>query len=115
TVRVDNAARSRSILVSTRADRGGAVRLDGASLQGKVAIFLGPTAPIEGGVVRFSIDGKVVSTEESVAYDLATTASDGTARLLDLKTLKKGSHTVTADVLLPSGVSITESATFTVL
>ncbi len=107
-----NGQASKTLLVSSRTDRGNAVGLDGTTQHGKVAIFFGPTATIDGATVRFSIDGKVRSSEGLIAYDLATTAPNGTARLLDLNTLQKGRHTVTADILLPSGVSITHTATF---
>ncbi len=105
-----------SLQVSAKADRSGAVSLDGASLSGKRYVFLGAAQDGIAGQssVRFVLDGKAVITEAQIPYDLNATAANGTANALDTKTLSTGSHTLQAFVLLPEGITYTYTATFTV-
>lgn len=88
--------------------------LAGATMKGKVAIFLGPTDRIAGAEVVFKIDGMYVRAEGSAPYDLAGSAARSSAHLFCISKLCKGMHRLTMIVNLPEGVRITHEATFRV-
>jgi hypothetical protein len=89
--------------------------LDGATVRGRIAVFLGnaddPIADLDR--VVFTLDGKKQSVEELAPYDLL----GGTVypRFLNPSRMKKGRHTVTATVdLADDDVKVLYKATFTV-
>ncbi len=101
-----------ALLVSSNADRSGAVNLGGATLSGSRYIFLNRQ---EATSVSFYIDGASAASavERLVPYDFATTAPDGSARPLDTTTLADGAHTLKA-VMLKGDRSRTFTARFSV-
>ena len=64
--------------------------------------------------MRFSLDGKALSTENVTPFDLFRTTYDGKALPFDTTILADGVHTVSAAILLEDGQSFTRSATFTI-
>lgn len=113
TFTVSNGVDVKSIQVSKAANRANSAKLDGTSQSGKVAIFLGLTASIQGACVVFMIDGKTMTTECSSPYDLGGTGHDGSAVLYDVNKVSKGKHVLKVLVKLPEGVVIEQHATFT--
>ena len=98
--------------VSSRTDRGGAVALAGATLSGRVAVFVpGTDAQIRS--VRFSVDGRRLNDEDDAPFDLGGTERNGTATLLPTRLLRDGAHTLTTRVVLADGRVETRDATFT--
>jgi large repetitive protein len=103
--------------VSSSANHTGNVRsLQGESVSGKVYVWLGPIANARADVdqVRFSLDGRLLSTENVSSFDLFRTAHGGDGLPFDTTLVADGSHTVTAVVRLESGKEFTRTATFTV-
>jgi hypothetical protein len=103
------------LLVSDSANRLNAQKLQGADLRGKVAIFTNRPRGVRS--VAFYVDDPGMLTrprqvEYYWPFDLAGTAGDGTAKLLDTSKLTTGRHVVTAQVVLTSGEKITSSAVF---
>ena len=104
---------SRSLMVSTRANRSNPVTLDGARLSGKVAIFLGPNTSITDlGAVTMLLDGRLQSLDLTTPYDLRG-GTTSTAVMLDIAGLRAGPHTVRAIVVLRGGGYLIYDATFT--
>jgi hypothetical protein len=106
-----------TLLVSTAPDRSNAAALDGAALDGDVYVFVAPASGIRR--VRFFVDDPQMTsaprqTENLAPWDLAGTASNGTALPFDTAQLAGGPHTVTAAVDLTSGATEVISGTFTV-
>jgi hypothetical protein len=95
------------LLVSTSPMRSAAIPLDGATVTGPIAVFVPDTGSIR--TVEFFLDGTRVSTERYAAYDLNSTATNGTARLLDVA---PGTHTVRAVISYRSGLAEEVAATF---
>ena len=111
------AAVDATIELSTSPDRSGAVPLDGATLSGAVYVFASIAEPVNS--VRFFLDdpsmsGTPAKVESRAPYDLAGTASDGSALPFDAAGLTSGSHTVTIDAALTAGGTVTATASFTV-
>ena len=103
--------------VSTRPDRTNAVALNGSRLSGDRYIFLGNQDDEISGLDRvvFTLDGKQVSTEYDVNYDLATTSSNGKALAFNTRKLKDGPHELVTTVYLDGdGVKVVYRAKFTV-
>ncbi len=106
-----------SLRVSTRADRDGAVKLDGTTLKGGRYIFLGAEGDAIAGLDRvvFTLDGKTVRSESDVDYDLAGTTIFGNTNVLDTRQLRSGLHTLVATVQLDGDeVRLVYQARFTV-
>jgi mannan endo-1,4-beta-mannosidase len=92
------------------------VSLAGATVQSAIYVFV-PSSGVSR--VSFWVDnpsrsGSAFSTDSSGPFDLAGTASNGTAKPFDTRTLSEGSHSVAARVRHTDGTSETMSATFTV-
>lgn len=105
------------LMVSKTPDRLNAEALDGASVSGKIYVFIN----IEDGVeqVDFYLNdpertGPPYQRERHGFYDFAGTASTGEANAFDTTTLPDGVHTITAAVLLTTEKVITKHATFAV-
>lgn len=108
---------SYALSVSTSPDRSAANPLQGSTLTGQVYVFLGPATGITR--VRFFLDnptatGTPTKTEGAAAYDLAGTASNGTALPYNANTLTAGQHSLTAAVDKSAGGTDLVTATFTV-
>lgn len=76
--------------VSTSPDRSNPSSLSNQTLSGNQYIFT------DSGPANFYLDGQFRRTENYAPYDLAATASNGTANPLNVNTLSLGQHTVSA-------------------
>jgi hypothetical protein len=103
--------------VTASANHTGNVRsLHGQSVSGTVYVWLGPIANARADVdqVRFSLDGRLLSTENASSFDLFRTTQGGDGLPFDTTLVDDGTHTVSALVRLESGQEFTRTATFTV-
>ncbi len=100
-----------ALAVSSKADRSNPRTLNASTLTGNAYIFLNRSNVNQ---VEFKLDGSQVSIERLAPYDLATTASDGSARALDTTKLSKGTHRVVAVVNTTNRGVRTFAATFNV-
>lgn len=105
------------IVVSAKADRFGAVDLNGATLGGGIAVFTTPSIGVS--KVAFYIDDvnrtrSPYRVESSAPFDLQRTAPNGLANLYDTSKLATGSHVITAVVQPKTATAVVVSATFTV-
>ncbi|MFN0026528.1 MAG: carboxypeptidase regulatory-like domain-containing protein [Acidimicrobiales bacterium] len=101
---------------SPLADRSYPADLDGASLSGRVAVYL-DINPAVVERVTFRLDGarQAFQVDPSAPFDLGGTDSGGRARLLDAaRRLGRGPHTLTAEVTFHDGTTATTCARFTV-
>jgi hypothetical protein len=102
------------IAFSTSADRSAPVRLDGATVSGRIYAFTLPhTGPTQ---VRFWLDdpsrsGTPRKIEKTGPWDFAGSAPDDSALPFDTSRLTPGQHTITAEVDIP-GRTIVMHATF---
>ena len=108
-----------SLAVSTQADRSSAVALSGRTFVQPAAIRVFTTPTTSARRVRFYLDDATMSRtpysiDASAPFDLAGTASDGSAIGLDTSRLSAAQHTVTAAVETTNGKTRVVSATFTV-
>jgi Viral BACON domain len=104
------------LLVSTRADRGGAVPLEGQVVSGGIRVFTGPDDGVD--EVTFWIDdpdrsGGAYQREGNGPFDLAG-GSVSTANAYDTTDLNDGPHTITASLRLLNGTTEVIHASFTV-
>jgi Right handed beta helix region len=113
-------ARTRpAIMVSASPDRSAAKNLDGATLSGAAAyVFVPVGSPVAS--VTFVLDPGTsqarTSTDAASPYDLAGTATDGTAKPLDLRSLGAGSHKLAVRLQDASGKMLGRgSAAFSVV
>jgi hypothetical protein len=99
---------TRQLLVSTRAGRGGAIGLDGATVTGPVAVFV----PNESGIVSvdYLLDGTTVRTERFTPWDFGGTAGNGQAQRV---VFPVGARTVTAVITFRDGFVDSLTARFT--
>ena len=86
-----------SLAVSLKSDRSSAVRLDGATLNGKIYVFVRNAETLD--KVDFYLDSPrrtkpPLRTETDPPFDFAGTAGDGTAVPYDTTELANGSHTI---------------------
>ena len=102
------AATSPQLFVSAKADRSGAIALNGATVPGPFYVFAARSSnAYDVGTidrVDFKVDGIQVRVEELVPFDLSATAT----------VLAAGAHRVDAKVKLTSGATSTITARFTV-
>jgi hypothetical protein len=91
-----------ALRVSTNANRSNPSPLVGASLTGKVAIFL-PTTTTNVRSVDFSVDGQPYPQDTAAPFDLRGTRPSGAARLLSTRLLGDGPHVITAKITLNNG------------
>ncbi|HEX2029454.1 MAG TPA: PQQ-dependent sugar dehydrogenase, partial [Nitriliruptorales bacterium] len=111
------AASKYDLRVSKALDRSAAGPLHGATVTGNAYVFTAPDTGVRR--VSFWVDDPAMSgtphrVEKGAPFDLAGTASDGTALPYDTTALSDGSHTVTAKVEPNKGTVEVVSATFTV-
>ncbi|HEX2027084.1 MAG TPA: fibronectin type III domain-containing protein [Nitriliruptorales bacterium] len=103
--------------MSKAPDRSAPVSLDGTTVTGSAYVYVATDTGVRR--VSFWVDDPAMSTtpyqvEKAAPFDLAGTASDGTALAYDTTALADGSHTVTAKVQPTKGAATVVSATFTV-
>jgi hypothetical protein len=98
--------------VSPHADRSEAVALAGATVTGRVAVFV-PGTGADVRSVTFYVDGRWYSADWTAPFDLGGTKPDGSATLLPSRLLPDGPHTISARVLLADGTIEVQEATFT--
>jgi hypothetical protein len=91
-----------ALRVSTSPNRSNPTALVGATLTGKVAIFL-PLSTTNVRSVDFSVDGQPYPQDAAAPFDLRGTLPSGAARLLSTRLLADGPHTVTAKITLTNG------------
>ncbi len=102
-----------SLMVSTTPTRANAHQLAGATVQGRIFVYV----PASSGITRvsFVLDraSRPVTVESAAPWDLAGTAAGSNARAFDASTLTAGVHRLIAQVR--RGTSVSEvTATFTV-
>jgi hypothetical protein len=105
------------IVVGIAENHSGNVRvLQNQTLSGTVFVWLGPVAQARETVdqVRFSLDGRPLSTEEATPFDLFRSTLDGNSLPFDTTLLADGPHTVKAAVRLKDGQTFSRVATFTI-
>jgi hypothetical protein len=107
-----------SILVSASANRAAPRDLEGSTLSGASYVFVPASSPVA--AVTFVLDpgtsAERTTTDTVAPYDLAGTASDGTAKPLDLIRLGAGSHKLTVRLRDAGGKTVGRgSAVFTVV
>ncbi|HEX4983198.1 MAG TPA: choice-of-anchor U domain-containing protein [Ilumatobacteraceae bacterium] len=100
-----------TLQVSGSANRTDPKPLAGSTLTGKVAIFV-PGTDGEIRSVRFSLDGKLVNTENEAPFDLLGTGRNGNATLLSTRLLRDGNHTMIARITLADGRLETRQVSF---
>ncbi|WP_413450013.1 metallophosphoesterase family protein [Georgenia phoenicis] len=107
-----------TIAMSAAPDRTDPVPLDGAEVRGDVHVFVTPETGLS--KVEFFVDDpqlrrKPYKSEGNAPWDLAGSATDGSALPYDTWGLADGAHTVTARLTSTSGARSTVTAAFTVL
>ena len=110
------ATRSR-LAVSLNPDRSNAVRLDGATVKGKIYVFVRNSETLD--KVDFYLDGSwrtkpPIRTETDPPFDLAGTAADGTALPYDTTKLADGSHSIRVVLTWSDGGTSSRRGNFTV-
>jgi hypothetical protein len=107
-----------SVLVSASPDRAAPRDLDGSTLSGASYVFVPAASSVAS--VTFALDPgsdrAQTTTDTAAPYDLAGTASDGTAKPLDLRALGAGSHKLVVRLQDASRKTVSRaSAVFTVV
>ena len=98
------------LAVSLNSDRSSAARLDGSRVNGKIYVFVRNSKKID--KVDFYIDSPQwrkkppVRTDKKAPFDLAGTASDGTARPYNTAKLADGTHTIRAVMTRTDGTTL---------
>ena len=113
-----SAATRSSLAVSVTPDRSNAVRLDGATVKGKIYVFVRNSETLD--TVDFYLDSRrrtkpPLRTETDPPFDLAGTAGDGTAVPYDTTTLADGSHTIRVVLTWSDGATSSRRGNFTVV
>jgi hypothetical protein len=99
--------------VSAFQDRSNPDTLDGATLEGRIYVFVEPLTDID--KVEFFIDGVLRRTENIEPYDLAGSTDSGLAFPFDTQSLKDGLHTFSARITKTNGRRETIAADFWVV
>lgn len=100
-----------SLLVSKSANRSSPSTLSGQALNGTIYAYTNSTSPVKS--VQFYLDGVLKTTESVAPYDLAGSVSATQAKPFDTNQIATGGHTITAKVLLATGVTETATGSFT--
>jgi len=106
------------LAVSLNSDRSSAARLDGSRVKGKIYVFVRNSKKLD--KVDFYIDSPQwrkkppVRTDKKAPFDLAGTASDGTARPYNTAKLADGTHTIRAVMTRTDGTTYTRRGRFKV-
>ena len=106
-----------SLAVSLNSDRSNAVRLDGATVKGKIYVFVRNLEALD--KVDFYLDSRrrttpPLRTETDPPFDFAGTAGDGTAIPYDTTELADGSHTIRVVLTWSDGTRSSGRGNFTV-
>lgn len=109
----------RDLMVSTTADRATSAPLNGTTLSQDLSVYVTAGSPDRWRSVKFWVDdvtrsGRPLRSDTSAPFDLVGNSSTGAALPLRLSTLRVGSHTVTANIKLSSGLNVVRTAAFTV-
>ncbi len=97
---------------TTRTDRGASAALHGATLSGRVAIFV-PGTNTDLRTVTFFVDGVQVRSDVSAPFDLVGSLANGDAKPYSTRKLPDGTHTVQARIVLANRSVEIQDATFT--
>ena len=106
------------LLVSTSADRSGAVALEGQTVEGNIYVFTLPNSGVK--QVKFYLDDPnrtktPIMTEGKAPWDFAGTETNvAFAKPYDSSQLADGVHTITAAVLFTNGTTEVITSSFTV-
>ena len=105
------------LAVSSSPDRSNAVRLDGATVKGKIYVFVRNSETLD--TVDFYLDSRrrrepPLRTETDPPFDFAGTAGDGTAVPYDTTKLADGSHTIRVVLTWSDGARSSRRGNFTV-
>ena len=105
------------LAVSPNPDRSSPVQLDGATLNGKIYVFVKNSEAID--KVDFYLDGgwrskTPVQTDPKPPFDFVGTAADGTALPYDTTKLATGSHSIRAVLTWSNGTTSKRRADFMV-
>jgi hypothetical protein len=106
------------LALSLKPDRSNAVRLDGSTVKGKIYVFVRNSKTLD--KVDFYIDSPrstkkpPVRTDKKAPFDLAGTATDGTARPYNSAKLVDGTHTIRVVMTWANGTTSTRRGRFKV-
>ena len=106
------------LALSLNSDRSSAARLDGSRVNGKIYVFVRNSKTLD--KVDFYIDSPQwrkkppVRTDKKAPFDLAGTATDGTARPYNTAKLADGTHTIRAVMTRTDGTTYTRRGRFKV-
>ena len=106
------------LALSLNSDRSSAARLDGSTVNGKVYVFVRNSKTLD--KVAFYIDSPQwrkrppVRTDKKAPFDLAGTATDGTARPYNTAKLADGTHTIRVVMTWADGTTSTRRGRFKV-
>ena len=92
---------SYNLMVSSFADRSGAMSLNGKTVLGDIYVFTSPDAGVKR--VNFYLDGVFHRSEGIAPYDFDGTGADGIALPTDTTRLSDGAHQITAVIELTAG------------
>jgi hypothetical protein len=105
------------LAVSLSPDRSNAVRLDGATMKGKVYVFVRNSETLDKVDFYMDYSGRTqqpTRTDTDPPFDFAGTATDGTALPYDTTKLADGSHTIRAVLTWSNGRTSSRRGNFTV-
>jgi Glycosyl hydrolase family 12 len=106
------------LALSLNSDRSSAARLDGSTVNGKIYVFVRNSKNLD--KVAFYIDSPQwrkrppARTDKKAPFDLAGTATDGTARPYNTAKLADGSHSITVVMTWANGTTSTRRVRFKV-
>ena len=106
------------LALSLNSDRSSAARLDGSTVNGKIYVFVRDSKNLD--KVAFYIDSPQwrkkppVRTDKKAPFDLAGTATDGTARPYNTAKLADGTHTIRVVMTWANGTTSTRRGRFKV-
>ena len=106
------------LALSLNSDRSSAARLDGSTVNGKIYVFVRNSKNLD--KVAFYIDSPQwrkatpVRTDKKAPFDLAGTATDGTARPYNTAKLADGTHTIRVVMTWANGTTSTRRGRFKV-
>lgn len=103
---------SYQVVVSTSANRSGAVALSGQTVSDLIYVFIDQNSGPD--QVRFSLDGALVKTENIAPWDFQGTTGSDLSMPYDTTRIANGQHTITADIRVGGVTSALLTATFTV-
>lgn len=106
-----------SLMYGTNANRSGGAPLEGATISGKVYVWMSPLRPDDVDSINnvdFSIDGKFRHRERRAPYDMISGGDDAATASWNSRDVSNGRTTVTATVVSDGGSTREVEATFRV-